>query len=439
MDDIMRDHPVDAGSLRSRSERNKGPEELALLARGVAAEDLVLDTPRITGEGEPLPTADALPLLHAAALHSDAQHADAQHTDALPADALHTDAQHTDALPAAAQHTDAQHTDAQHADALHTDAQHTDAQHTDAQHADALHTDALHADAQHTDALHADALHADALPAAALHTDAQHTDALPADALRTAAQHTDALPADAQQVADEDSAKESHQNPEPGEPSALVANLDCEIRAEEALAALAAEADTIEIDEESAGSALDGLPPVPELTDPVAASKILFVLMLTTREGLPLMRLAQACNSTLKVVEQSMQILQQDLLTQGLPLELSRTGDTFKLISIAALFPYLTRLRGVKKLERLSPAALETLAVIAYKQPVMRAEIESIRGVKAAPMLRTLLQHKLVRVTGRADVPGRPLQYGTTQQFLERFGLASLQDLPSQHEFKQIH
>ena len=70
--------------------------------------------------------------------------------------------------------------------------------------------------------------------------------------------------------------------------------------------------------------------------------------------------------------------------------------------------------------------------------PVLRSEIESIRGVKAGPMLRTLLSHKLVRVTGRADVPGRPLQYGTTQQFLDRFGLASLQDLPELREFKQL-
>ena len=76
--------------------------------------------------------------------------------------------------------------------------------------------------------------------------------------------------------------------------------------------------------------------------------------------------------------------------------------------------------------------------MIAYRQPVMRSEIEAIRGVKAGPMLRTLLQHKLVKVTGRADVPGRPLQYGTTQQFLERFGLASLQDLPSVKEWKNL-
>jgi segregation and condensation protein B len=101
-------------------------------------------------------------------------------------------------------------------------------------------------------------------------------------------------------------------------------------------------------------------------------------------------------------------------------------------------FPYLQRLRGVKKLERLSPAALETLAVIAYRQPVMRSEIEAIRGVKAGPMLRTLLHHKLVKVTGRAEVPGRPLQYGTTPQFLERFGIASLQDLPSIKEWKSL-
>ncbi len=107
-------------------------------------------------------------------------------------------------------------------------------------------------------------------------------------------------------------------------------------------------------------------------------------------------------------------------------------------MSKASTFPYLQRLKGVKKLEKLSPAALETLAVVAYRQPVMRSEIEAIRGVKAGPMIRTLLQHKLVKVAGRADVPGRPLQYGTTPHFLERFGLTSLQDLPSVKEWKNL-
>ncbi|MBK8100250.1 MAG: SMC-Scp complex subunit ScpB [Planctomycetes bacterium] len=165
---------------------------------------------------------------------------------------------------------------------------------------------------------------------------------------------------------------------------------------------------------------------------------MVFVLILTQREGLTLFRLAQACNTTQKLVEQAIEILRGDLAGMGLPVELARTGDTIKLLSGADTFPYLTRLRGVKKIDKLSPAALETLAVIAYRQPVMRGEIEAIRGVKAGPMLRTLLQHKLVRVTGRADVPGRPLQYGTTEQFLERFGLASLQGLPSLKEFKNL-
>jgi segregation and condensation protein B len=181
-----------------------------------------------------------------------------------------------------------------------------------------------------------------------------------------------------------------------------------------------------------------GLPPVPELADSAAIARIVFVLVLSQRDGLSLLRLAQACNSTQKLVEQALDVVRADLQRLGYPLELSRTGDTIKLLTAPDTFPYLQRLRGVKKLEKLSTAALETLAVIAYRQPVMRGEIEAIRGVKAGPMLRTLLQHKLVKVTGRADVPGRPLQYGTTPQFLERFGLQSLQELPSVKEWKQL-
>jgi segregation and condensation protein B len=151
-----------------------------------------------------------------------------------------------------------------------------------------------------------------------------------------------------------------------------------------------------------------------------------------------MLRLAQACNTTQKLVEEALALLQRQLRELGLQVELARTGDTVKWMSGPESFPYLQRLRGVKKLEKLSPAALETLAVIAYRQPVMRSEIEAIRGVKAGPMLRTLLQHKLVTCTGRADVPGRPLQYGTTQQFLERFGIGTLQELPSLKEWKNL-
>ena len=207
--------------------------------------------------------------------------------------------------------------------------------------------------------------------------------------------------------------------------------------ADAAAAAVAREEDTVAIEEDLAGDD-EGLPPVPELADAHAVARMVYVLMLTSREGLTLFRLAQACNTTQKLVEEALVVLREQMQQLGLPVELARTGDTVKWMSGSETFPYLQRLRGVKKLERLSPAALETLAVIAYRQPVMRGEIEAIRGVKAGPMLRTLLHHKLVKVTGRAEVPGRPLQYGTTPQFLERFGIASLQDLPSIKEWKSL-
>jgi segregation and condensation protein B len=92
------------------------------------------------------------------------------------------------------------------------------------------------------------------------------------------------------------------------------------------------------------------------------------------------------------------------------------------------------RLFKARKAERVSAAALETLAVVAYRQPVSKAEIEAIRGVQAGPILRSLIERGLVRVTGRADVPGHPLQYGTTKAFLDRFGLESVAELPRDGE-----
>ncbi len=86
----------------------------------------------------------------------------------------------------------------------------------------------------------------------------------------------------------------------------------------------------------------------------------------------------------------------------------------------------------------LSPAAMETLAVVAYRQPVMRAEIEKVRGVDISGILKGLLEKNLVRIVGRRDVPGKPIIYGTTRQFLETFGLNNLSDLPTLREFKEL-
>ncbi len=121
-------------------------------------------------------------------------------------------------------------------------------------------------------------------------------------------------------------------------------------------------------------------------------------------------------------------------------------GRGVELVEVANGFRLQTRqqykkwvIRSNKKApNRLSRAALETLAIIAYKQPITRAEIEAIRGVDASGTLRQLLSKNLIRITGRKDVPGRPLLYGTTKYFLELFQLKDLKALPTIREIEPL-
>lgn len=115
-------------------------------------------------------------------------------------------------------------------------------------------------------------------------------------------------------------------------------------------------------------------------------------------------------------------------------LELSEEGGGFSLIPRRDLVATLKAHYGRKVDEKLSRAALETLSIVAYSQPVTRAEIDSIRGVNSTATLRLLQDHQYIRETGRKDAPGRPVQYGTTKEFLQLFGLASIADLPKLDE-----
>ncbi|MBN1554136.1 MAG: SMC-Scp complex subunit ScpB [Phycisphaerae bacterium] len=108
----------------------------------------------------------------------------------------------------------------------------------------------------------------------------------------------------------------------------------------------------------------------------------------------------------------------------------------FQMMTLPEYHDVLGRLLHVKKDSRLSQAALETLAIIAYRQPILRADIESIRGVAGGEVLRGLLERGLVKIVGRAEVIGRPMLYGTSKRFLEIFGLASLDDLPRVEELR---
>lgn len=107
----------------------------------------------------------------------------------------------------------------------------------------------------------------------------------------------------------------------------------------------------------------------------------------------------------------------------------------FQMVTASDFAPFLRKLYKQRKTERLSKPALETLAIVAYKQPVTRFEIGSIRSVNADNMVNTLLDKGLIRISGRKKTPGRPFVYGTTRQFMEYFGLKSLAELPKFEEF----
>lgn len=136
-------------------------------------------------------------------------------------------------------------------------------------------------------------------------------------------------------------------------------------------------------------------------------------------------------------VQEALERLQAELDGGALPFVLRKISGAWRLLTEPELAPVIGRLRSEPKPERISAAALETLAIIAYRQPVSKAEIEAIRGVQAGPVLRSLVDRGLVRITGRADLPGQPLLYGTTKEFLERFGLSALKDLPRDGELNE--
>ena len=116
---------------------------------------------------------------------------------------------------------------------------------------------------------------------------------------------------------------------------------------------------------------------------------------------------------------------------------LTEVAGGFQFRTVATLAPWLQKLSKDRP-PRFSRAALETLAIIAYRQPATRAEIEYLRGVDSGGVMKTLLDKNLLRILGKKEVPGRPLMYGTSRQFLELFGLRDLNDLPTLKEFTAL-
>jgi segregation and condensation protein B len=138
------------------------------------------------------------------------------------------------------------------------------------------------------------------------------------------------------------------------------------------------------------------------------------------------------------IVANLMQELREDIDGRDLPFTLTEIAGGYQFVTKPQYAPYVRRLFQIKKSKQLSKALLETLAIIAYKQPVTRAEVESIRGVSVSYAFESLQEKRLIRVVGVAELPGRPKLYRTTDEFLIHFGLKTLRELPSIEELREM-
>ena len=129
-------------------------------------------------------------------------------------------------------------------------------------------------------------------------------------------------------------------------------------------------------------------------------------------------------------IDAAVEALNAALDQTGRAARVERVAGGYRLMTRPEHAPVLAAIRQQQLHGKLSRAAVETLAIIAYKQPITRADLESIRGVACGEVLRSLMERRLVTIDGRAEEPGRPMLYGTTREFLDQFGLASLKDLP---------
>jgi len=154
---------------------------------------------------------------------------------------------------------------------------------------------------------------------------------------------------------------------------------------------------------------------------------LLEALLFVAWEPLPVKRLAEVAGLEPKLVQDLLLELQQ--LYAGSGFQLQEIAGGWQFLTRAELAPYIEKLYKPRA-QQLSKAALETLAIVAYHQPVTRLEIDNIRQVKSDTMLTKLLEKSLIKEVGRLEAPGRPILYGTTPEFLAAFGLVSLQELP---------
>ena len=163
---------------------------------------------------------------------------------------------------------------------------------------------------------------------------------------------------------------------------------------------------------------------------------VLEAILFATDEPLTESKLASIVETTAKQVRESIESLNEKYKTNNNAFRIEQIAGGYQMLTLNTYNLWLKKMVRARGDNKLSPAAMETLAIIAYKQPIIRADVEAIRGVAVGEVIRSLMYKGLVKIIGRAEILGRPMLYGTTKKFLEVFGLNSLKDLPKAEELK---
>ena len=170
--------------------------------------------------------------------------------------------------------------------------------------------------------------------------------------------------------------------------------------------------------------------------DPTVESVVEAVLF-ASDEPLTPARLSEIVGTNVRQLRKHIDDLNEKYKANNNAFRIEQIAGGYQMLTLSEYNHWLKKLVRARDDGKLSQPALETLAIIAYKQPIIRADIEAIRGVAAGEMIRNLMYKGLVKITGRAEIVGRPMLYGTTKKFLEVFGLNALKDLPKAEELKK--
>ena len=175
------------------------------------------------------------------------------------------------------------------------------------------------------------------------------------------------------------------------------------------------------------------------LDDRISSESVTEAVLFASDEPLTDNRLAKIVGTTPGETRKNVESLNKRYQNSSCSFRIEQIAGGYQMMTLPEYNHWLKKLLAHRSNSKLSTAALETLAIIAYKQPIIRAEVENIRGVAAGDMIRNLAYKGLVKIVGRAEVLGRPMLYGTTKKFLQVFGLNSLKDLPKTEELKKPH